>query len=78
MSSMYSQVYGANKFFTISLKGYPNESLQEEISFLAYYFHWSHREITELSHRERLFYCNEISKINKKLNGEHKKNIFDV
>jgi len=33
----------------------------------------------ELSHRERISFCNEVSKINKKLNGDsEKKNIFDV
>jgi len=55
------------------------DSLKEEIAFLAYYFHWSYKEITELSHRERISCCEEVSKINKKLNGDGKrKNIFDV
>jgi hypothetical protein len=45
---------------------------------MAYYFHWPHREIMELSHAERVKYCGEISKINKKANGDERKNIFDV
>jgi hypothetical protein len=54
-------------------------SLKEEISFLAYYFHWSYTEIISLSHKERISFCDEVSKINKKLNGDDKKkNIFDV
>ena len=32
-----------------------------------------------MEHEERLRWCREISKINKKLNGEtEKKNIFDI
>jgi hypothetical protein len=53
--------------------------LYEEIAFLAYYFHWPQKEIMELGHKERVLYCGEISKINKKVNGEdERKNIFDV
>jgi hypothetical protein len=55
------------------------KSLKEEIAFLAYYFHWPYSEIISLSHKDRISYCDEVSKINKKLNGdESKKNIFDV
>jgi hypothetical protein len=53
--------------------------LREEMAFIAYYFHWSHKEIMELEHRERKKWCEEISKINRNVNGEkEKKNIFDV
>ena len=46
---------------------------------MAYYFHWSHDEIRCLSHKERIRYCNEISKINKKMNGEQeKKSLLDL
>jgi hypothetical protein len=31
-----------------------------------------------LEHRERKQWCDEVSKINKKINGEDKKNLFDV
>ncbi len=49
---------------------------------MAYYFHWPYTEIMNLSHRERVRFCNEISNINKKMNDEQagpkKKNIFDI
>lgn len=49
------------------------------MAFIAYYFHWSNDEIMNLEHKERKRFCDEISKINSKLNGEEgKKNIFDV
>lgn len=60
-------------------KSYPIDKLYEEMAFLAYYFHWSQKEIMELEHKERLRWCKEVSKINEKLNGDdQKKNIFDV
>lgn len=49
------------------------------MAFIAYYNHWSHEEIMNLEHKERIRWCNEISKINKGLNGDlEKKNIFDI
>jgi hypothetical protein len=63
----------------MSLRSYSKKILYEEIAFLAYYLHWSHKEIMELSHKERNIYCGEVSKINKKINGEEEKNnIFSV
>ncbi|WP_338148669.1 DUF6760 family protein [Brevibacillus humidisoli] len=59
------------------LVGYPVERIFEEIGFIAYYFHWSHAEIMALEHRDRRRYCEEISKINRKLNDEPE-NPFDV
>jgi len=47
------------------------------MSFLAYYLHWSHEELMNLDHRERRRWCNEISAINKKLNGTPK-NVFEL
>ncbi|MGN1043809.1 MAG: DUF6760 family protein [Acutalibacteraceae bacterium] len=55
--------------------------MYEEIAFLAYYFHWSREEIMLLPHRERIKFCNEVSKINKKMNADsnnNRKNIFDI
>lgn len=56
---------------------YPENRLYEEAAFLAYYLHWSHEQIMNLEHRERRRWCEEVSKINKKLNDEPE-NIFDV
>ena len=55
--------------------------LYEEIAFLAYYFHWSRTEIMLMSHKDRIKFCSEVSRINKKMNAETgtaKKNIFDI
>ena len=46
------------------------ERLYEEIAYIAYHFHWSHDDILELEHPERLRYVDEIAKINKRLQGE--------
>lgn len=53
------------------------EELFRQISFIAYYFHWEEDRILEIPHLQRQKYCGEISRINKKANGEGK-NIFDV
>jgi Family of unknown function (DUF6760) len=50
--------------------GYPVERLYEEVAFIAYHFHWSFAEIINLEHRERRRWCEEISKINKKLSSQ--------
>lgn len=44
------------------------DRIYEEIAFIAYHFHWSYREILEMDHRERRKWCEEISKINRRLN----------
>ena len=38
------------------------------MSFIAYYFHWSERELMRLDHKERRTWCREISSINESLN----------
>ena len=52
--------------------GYPLEKIYEEVAFIAYNFHWSHAEIMSLEHKERMHWCEEISKINQKLNQKSK------
>lgn len=52
------------------MKGYPLERIYEEVAFIAYYFHWSHDEVMAMDHRERTKWCEEISKINRKMNQE--------
>lgn len=32
----------------------------------------------KLDHKERVRFCKEASKINKKMNGDEKKNVFDI
>lgn len=49
------------------MKGYPLDRLHEEIAFVSYHFHWSRGALMQMEHRERQLWCEEISKINKKL-----------
>lgn len=39
------------------------------MAFLAYYLHWSSRDLMDLDHRERRRWCREVSAINQKLSG---------
>ena len=59
------------------VKTYPSEKIYEEAAFIAYYVHWSHDDIMAMSHRERLRWCDEISKINSRLNQEPD-NVFQI
>ncbi len=46
------------------------DRLYEEISYVAYHFHWAHEEILDLEHRVRRRYVEEIAEINRRLAGE--------
>ena len=46
---------------------YPLEQLHEEVAYIAYYFHWSLREILELEHHDRRRWAEKIAEINRKL-----------
>lgn len=50
------------------ITGYPLHKIYEEVAFIAYNFHWSHKEIMGMEHKERIRWCEEISRINQKLN----------
>lgn len=58
--------------------GYPLDRLYEEVAFLAYHFHWDYDTIMNLEHRERMQWCEEVSRINKKLNGDESKKLEDI
>lgn len=47
---------------------YDRETLYEEVAFVAYHFGWSHEDVLELPHWERHRWCEEISKINERMN----------
>lgn len=47
---------------------YPLDRLYEEVSFVAYHFHWSHDDVLALPHWERRRWCEEISRINERMN----------
>ena len=59
------------------MKTYPAEKIYEEAAFISYYNHWSHDDIMSMSHRDRIRWCDEISKINSKLNNEPE-NVFKL
>ena len=50
--------------------GYPLDQLHEEVAYLAYHFHWPLDHILSLEHADRRRWVEEISKINRRLNGE--------
>jgi hypothetical protein len=52
--------------------------LYEEVAFIAYHFHWPFDEIINMEHKERNRWCEEISRINKRLSGEKQKSILEV
>ncbi|WP_307848887.1 DUF6760 family protein [[Clostridium] innocuum] len=56
---------------------YSRDTLYEQISFLAYYFHWSYDELLLLPHIERNRFCDEAGRINRRANGEAE-SIFDI
>jgi len=50
------------------MKQYPIDRIYEEVAYIAYYFHWSYSELMQMDHHERQRWCQEISKIIKKIN----------
>jgi hypothetical protein len=50
--------------------GYPLDKLYEEVAFIAYHFPWSYEDIMQMEHGDRRMWCEEISKINRKLNSD--------
>jgi hypothetical protein len=59
------------------MTGYPLGKLYEEMAFIAYHFHWSVEELMNAEHGERRRWCEEISRINRKL-SDAPANVFDV
>lgn len=60
------------------MTSYPLATLYEEVAFIAYHFHWSFEEIANMEHRDRQRWCEEISKINRRLTGEKERSILEV
>jgi hypothetical protein len=48
--------------------GYPFAQLIDEMSFLAYHFHWSRTDLMNLEHRERRRWVAQISALNQRVN----------
>lgn len=55
--------------------GYPLERLREEIAFLAFHFHWDYYTLLRMTHEERRMWCDEVSKINKKLTNRDERTV---
>lgn len=49
---------------------YPIDQLFEEVAFVAYHFNWDHDAVLEMPHWERRRWCEEISKLNERMNEE--------
>lgn len=76
MSKLRERYRSAKLFFrTRAIKAYSQKRLIQEIAFIAYYFHWSRKEIIELSHLERIQWCNTISEFHKEGSTEPR-NVF--
>ncbi len=52
------------------LKSYPLDTLYSEVAFVAYHFHWSSEEVLDMPHWERREWCEQISRINRKIAEE--------
>ncbi|MFI0237567.1 DUF6760 family protein [Streptomyces sp. NPDC016845] len=59
------------------MRAYPVDQLYAEMAFIAYHFHWPHAELMSLEHRQRRQWCEEISQINRRLNGAEV-GLFDI
>ena len=51
------------------MKVSPAAQLRQEMAFIAYHFHWDRNELLSLEHAERRGWCQEISRINRDLDG---------
>jgi hypothetical protein len=46
------------------------DGLYEEVAFVAYHFNWSRAAVLTMPHWERRRWCEEISRINERMNEE--------
>lgn len=67
---MWARTRGGGDGLGGSIVGYPRDKIYEEVAFIAYHFPWSHDEIMNMEHGDRRLWCEEISKINRKLNRD--------
>ena len=52
---------------------YPRDQLYQEISYIAYHFHWSLDNILDMEHQERHVWLKEIARINQEINEARKR-----
>lgn len=78
MSALWKDAQYSYKFYgSRGISVYPAEKIYEEIAFIAYYAHWTRDELMEMSHLERIRWCNEFSSINRRLSDEPE-NMFNI
>lgn len=79
MSVLRPYAGSACKFYTGGITLYPEEELYREMSFIAYYYHWSQEEVMALGHAERRRWCDEISAVNRgqNLSAQREKSILE-
>lgn len=78
MSALRKGDFSSRKFYgSRNIKTYPAEKIYEEAAFIAYYMHWSHDDIMQFPHLERIKWCNRISAINRRLSNEPD-NVFKI
>jgi hypothetical protein len=51
-----------------AVANYPREQLYQEISYIAYHFHWPIDDILDMEHEERHVWLREIARINHEIN----------
>lgn len=59
------------------MTAYPLDQLYEEMAFIAYHLHWPHADLMNVEHQERRRWCEEISRINRRL-SDAPPNLFPV
>lgn len=50
------------------IEGSPLDRVYEEVAFVTYHFNWDHDDVLNLPHWERRRWCEEISRINERMN----------
>jgi hypothetical protein len=49
---------------------YPVDRIYEEVAFVAYHFGWDRESVLEMPHGERRRWCEQISRINERMNRD--------
>lgn len=60
------------------MTGYPLDRIYEEVAFIAYYLHWPMTDILDMEHRDRQRWVEEVSRINRRINGDEERSILEV
>jgi hypothetical protein len=50
-----------------------SEEIYREVAYIAYHFHWSKRDIMDMTHRERRKWVSEIAGLNVQINENNER-----